>query len=109
MSVAFLTCAMITIVTLFYVFYLPGRLRLGPENTRLTTGRPGTVAVPVRLADPAVADLLTAGTRVDVIAAATPDASDTVLASDATVVTVLPGTPALEKLRDWRAPVVVTV
>jgi hypothetical protein len=35
MTVAFLTCAMVTLGTLFYVFYLPGRLHLGPEKTRL--------------------------------------------------------------------------
>lgn len=30
------TCALITLGTLVYVFYLPGRLQLGPEMTRLT-------------------------------------------------------------------------
>jgi hypothetical protein len=35
MTVAFLACAMVTLGTLFYVFYLPGRLHLGPEKTRL--------------------------------------------------------------------------
>ncbi|MBA3913453.1 MAG: hypothetical protein H0X25_06290 [Acidobacteriales bacterium] len=29
-------CALITLGTLVYVFYLPGRLYLGPEMTRLT-------------------------------------------------------------------------
>jgi hypothetical protein len=36
MSVALLTCAFVTLATLFYVFYLPGTLRLGPSKTRLT-------------------------------------------------------------------------
>jgi Flp pilus assembly protein CpaB len=63
------------------------RVRLvGPENTRLATGNPDAVAVPIRLADPAVAELLNTGTRVDVIAA---DPQGALLASDATVVTVL--------------------
>ena len=35
MSVAALTCVMVTLCVLFYVFYLPGRLHLGPEKTRL--------------------------------------------------------------------------
>jgi len=29
-----LVCAMITVSALFYVFYLPGKLYLGPEKTR---------------------------------------------------------------------------
>lgn len=36
MTVASLTCAMVLLCVLFYVFYLPGRLQLGPEKTRLT-------------------------------------------------------------------------
>lgn len=35
MTVATLTCFMVTLCVLFYVFYLPGRLNLGPEKTRL--------------------------------------------------------------------------
>src|SRR5450755_78461 len=35
MTVATLTCAMVTLCVLFYVFYLPGRLQMGPEKTRL--------------------------------------------------------------------------
>ena len=35
MSVAFLVCALITLCVLFYVFYLPGTLQMGPEKTRL--------------------------------------------------------------------------
>lgn len=34
MTVATLSCAMVTLCVLFYVFYLPGRLHLGPEKTR---------------------------------------------------------------------------
>ena len=30
-----LVCAMVTLCVLFYVFYLPGKLYLGPEKTRL--------------------------------------------------------------------------
>ena len=35
MTVATLSCIMVTLCVLFYVFYLPGRLYLGPEKTRL--------------------------------------------------------------------------
>ena len=35
MTVATLSCIMVTLCVLFYVFYLPGRLHLGPEKTRL--------------------------------------------------------------------------
>lgn len=67
------------------------RARLvGPENSRLITGDPDAVAVPVRLADPAVAELLSPGARVDVVTVA-PDESlpeSVVLAANATVVTV---------------------
>jgi hypothetical protein len=30
-----LICLLVTISVLFYVFYMPGKLRLGPEKTRL--------------------------------------------------------------------------
>jgi Flp pilus assembly protein CpaB len=64
------------------------RARLvGPENTRLVTGGPDAVAVPVRLADAAVADLLTPGARVDVVTT-DPHGGAALLAADATVVTV---------------------
>jgi hypothetical protein len=36
MSVATLACILITLGSLVYVFYLPGRLHLGPEKTRLS-------------------------------------------------------------------------
>jgi hypothetical protein len=35
MTVATLSCIMVLLCVLFYVFYLPGRLYLGPEKTRL--------------------------------------------------------------------------
>lgn len=64
------------------------RVRLvGPENTRLVTGGGDAVAVPVRLADAAVADLLTPGARVDVVSA-DPHGGAALLAADASVVTV---------------------
>ncbi len=66
------------------------RTRLvGPENSRLTTGDPDAVAVPVRLADPEVATLLAPGARVDVVTVAPRGgAGAVVLAADVTVVTV---------------------
>src|SRR5690349_3513549 len=35
MTVAILACAMVTLGTLFYVFYLPGTLHMRPDKTRL--------------------------------------------------------------------------
>ena len=35
MNTANLICGLVTLATLFYVFYLPGQLHLGPEKTRL--------------------------------------------------------------------------
>jgi hypothetical protein len=35
MSTIFLICTFITLCVLFYVFYLPGTLQMGPEKTRL--------------------------------------------------------------------------
>jgi pilus assembly protein CpaB len=65
------------------------RARLvGPENSLLTTGSPDAVAVPVRLADPEVAALLTPGMRVDVVTVSPDSAEGVLLAADATVVTV---------------------
>jgi pilus assembly protein CpaB len=66
------------------------RARLvGRDNSRLATGDPDAVAVPVRLADPEVAALLSPGARVDVVTVAPEGGSDAVLlAADATVVTV---------------------
>jgi hypothetical protein len=34
MTVATLTCIMVTLCVVFYVFYLPGRLHMGPDKTR---------------------------------------------------------------------------
>jgi Flp pilus assembly protein CpaB len=65
------------------------RARLvGPENSRLTTGDPAAAAVPFRLADPAVADLLTPGIRVDVVTIAADNTDPVVLATNATVLTI---------------------
>lgn len=61
---------------------------LGPENSRLATGDPTASAVPFRLADPAVAGLLTPGTRVDVVTVAPSSTDPVVLATNATVLTV---------------------
>lgn len=35
MTLAILTCMMVAVGALVYVFYLPGKLYLGPEKTRL--------------------------------------------------------------------------
>jgi pilus assembly protein CpaB len=61
---------------------------VGAENTRLSTGAADAVAVPVRLADAAVAELLVPGARVDVVTLDPRGATDALLAADATVVTV---------------------
>jgi hypothetical protein len=61
---------------------------VGPENSRLTTGDPAAAAVPFRLADPAVADLLTPGIRVDVVTIAADNTDPVVLATNATVLTI---------------------
>jgi pilus assembly protein CpaB len=66
---------------------LTGARLLGRENTTLTSGDPSAAAVPFRLADPAVASLLTAGLRVDVVTVS-PTSEAEVLATNATVVTV---------------------
>lgn len=62
---------------------------VGAENTHLTTGDRSAAAVPFRLADPAVAGLLTPGLRVDVVTVS--ETSDPeVLAENAAVLTVRP-------------------
>ncbi|HEX2130033.1 MAG TPA: Flp pilus assembly protein CpaB [Actinophytocola sp.] len=62
---------------------------VGRENSRLASGDPSAVAVPVRLADPEVAGLLTPGSRVDVVTVSPDSATAGVLlAANATVVTV---------------------
>jgi Flp pilus assembly protein CpaB len=70
---------------------ITGARLVGPANTRLATGGSDAVAVPVRLADPAVADLLSAGTRVDVVTVDPHGTAGALLAEDATVVTVRAG------------------
>ena len=61
---------------------------VGPADTALTTGDPNAATVPVRLADPDVADLLRPGVRVDVVTLDPDRQTDPVLAENATVVTV---------------------
>lgn len=72
---------------------------VGVENTRLTTGDPGSAAVPVRLTDPAIADLLRPGSRVDVVSLDPRHESGAVLAADAVVITVRPPTQPVDKGR----------
>ncbi|TDV45386.1 SAF domain-containing protein [Actinophytocola oryzae] len=65
------------------------RVRLiGVENSRLAAGGSDVAAVPFRLSDPAVADLLTPGAAVDVVTVEPDDTGPWVLAADATVLTV---------------------
>ncbi len=47
----FVICALITLSTLFYVFYLPGKLQLGPPRTRLSYLRERKEAVYENLRD----------------------------------------------------------
>lgn len=61
---------------------------VGPADTALTTGDPTAVTVPVRLADPDVADLLRPGIRVDVVTLDPDQQNDRVLAENATVVAI---------------------
>lgn len=65
-----------------------GELRLVGSALAVVTGGPGASAVPLRPADPAVAALLSPGSRVDVVAGG-PDGAR-VLAARAGVVAVLP-------------------
>lgn len=65
-----------------------GELRLVGSALAVVTGGPGASAVPLRPADPAVAALLSPGSRVDVVAGG-PDGAR-VLAARAGVVVVLP-------------------
>src|SRR6266404_3521357 len=46
-----IVCAMLTLATLFYVFYLPGKLYLGPEKTRASYLRERKDAVYENLRD----------------------------------------------------------
>jgi Flp pilus assembly protein CpaB len=59
-----------------------------PTDTALADGGPGAAAVPVRLADPGVADLLHPGIKVDVVTVDPDQAGSPLLASDAIVLTV---------------------
>lgn len=59
---------------------------VGPADTALTTGDPDAATVPVRLADPDVADLLRPGVRVDVVTLDPDRQDDPVLAENAIVV-----------------------
>ncbi len=61
---------------------------VGAADTALTTGNPSAATVPVRLADPDVADLLRPGIRVDVVTLDPDEQTDPVLAENATVVTI---------------------
>jgi hypothetical protein len=51
MTLVWLACILITLATLFYVFYLPGELHLGPEKTRLAYLRERKDAVYENLRD----------------------------------------------------------
>lgn len=47
----FVICVLVTVGTLFYIFYLPGKLYLGPEKTRLSYLRERKEAVYENLRD----------------------------------------------------------
>ncbi|GLY64203.1 hypothetical protein [Amycolatopsis taiwanensis] len=68
-----------------------------PSGAAITAG-PGFATVPIRLADPGVAELLNRGTRVDVVATEGGEPSRKVLASMATVVDVRSSPPAAGNL-----------
>lgn len=61
---------------------------VSPRNTVLAARDPTAVVVPVRLADPLVADLVHPGSHVDVVALDPQGTVGTVLAADAVVITV---------------------
>jgi Flp pilus assembly protein CpaB len=61
---------------------------VGQADTMLSTGDPDAAAVPVRLADPDVAELLRPGIRVDVVTLDPERQSDPVVAANAVVLTV---------------------
>jgi hypothetical protein len=46
-----IVCAMVTLATLVYVFYLPGKLHLGPEKTRVAYLRERKEAIYENLRD----------------------------------------------------------
>lgn len=72
---------------------------VGAALTDIATGRDEHAAVPIRLADPAVADLLYPGRKVDVIAAATRSGDADVLAERVPVVAVRPAEGRQERGR----------
>ena len=51
MTLPFAICALATVAALFYVFYLPGKLYLGPEKTRASYLRERKDAVYENLRD----------------------------------------------------------
>ena len=51
MTIVILACALLTVGTLVYVFYLPGQLHMGPEKTRLSYLRERKDAVYENLRD----------------------------------------------------------
>lgn len=51
MTLALLACMLVTTGTLVYVFYLPGRLYLGPEKTRVSYLRERKEAIYENLRD----------------------------------------------------------
>ena len=51
MTIALLTCLLVTFATLVYVFTLPGELHLGPEKTRIAYLRERKEAVYENLRD----------------------------------------------------------
>jgi hypothetical protein len=51
MTSALLACILVTLAVLFYVFYLPGELHMGPEKTRLVYLRERKEAIYENLRD----------------------------------------------------------
>jgi len=51
MSTSTLICGLVTVAVLFYVFYLPGKLYLGPQKTRVSYLRERKEAVYENLRD----------------------------------------------------------
>ncbi|WP_224392367.1 SAF domain-containing protein [Pseudonocardia sp. ICBG1293] len=82
-----------------------GELRLVGPALAVAAGGPDASAVPLRPADPAVAALLSPGSRVDVVAAG-PDGAR-VLAARAGVVAVLPPAPGAAGARADPGPLVL--
>ena len=61
---------------------------IGPENIKITTGDPKAAAVPIKLADARVADLLQPGSRIDVIGKGADQRASPMLATDAIVLSI---------------------